>query len=316
MKHIFIVNPQAGGHDISQIIAAQLKSVGAEAEVYVTQGPRDATRYVRERLAGEEMSTRGEGVRFYACGGDGTLNEVVSGVMHSTESPNSELRTPNLIEVGCYPCGSGNDYVKNWPRADFLDLEALMEAPSQEVDVMRVGDRYCVNVMNYGFEAEVCRTVERVRHWPLLGGHGSYVVGVVHCLLTKRHNPCRILVDGELWREGDILLGSAANGRYVGGGFMCAPRAEVGDGWLEAQCVDTLSVPRFLSMIGYYKKGEHLERPSMAEVVHYRRGRRVAFAADREFNMVIDGELLSGHRFEAEVLPKALRFIVPAPQNN
>ncbi len=302
MKHILVVNPHAGEKDQSKYIIEQLKETLPEAEVYTTRGKRDATHFVADRCRteGDEM------LRFYACGGDGTLNEVVSGVM--------EAGHPTNIEVGCYPCGSGNDYVKCWPESDFTDLVAQASAPSMEVDVMRVKcdeERWAVNVLNFGFEAEVCRMMERVRRWPLLGGRMSYVTGIVHCLLHARHNPCRLTVDGEAWWEGDMLLGSAACGRFVGGGYECAPRAVVDDGWLEALCVNSLSIPRFLKLIGHYKQGEHLDRADMHDVVHYRRVHKVCFEADRPFSVVVDGELLRGTYFEAEIAPKAIKFVVP-----
>lgn len=300
MKHIFVVNPHAGGQDRSTYIAEQLKNMDSNAEVYITQGPRDATLFVAERCQTEK-----EPLRFYACGGDGTLNEVVSGVM----------AVGGNAEVGCYPCGSGNDYVKNWPAADFLNLQAQIEATAQEVDVMRLevaGEtRYCVNVMNYGFEAEVCRTIEVVRRWPLLGGKMSYITGILYCLLNKRHNPCRITVDGEAWHSGDMLLGSAANGRYVGGGFKCAPHAVVDDGWLEAQCINAMSITRFLKVIGYYRRGEHQDLAELHDVVHHRRAHTMAFEDEREFCIVVDGELIRCHRVEVECLPKAVKFVVP-----
>ena len=298
MKHVFVVNPQAGGHDKSAYIAEQLKSIVAETEVYVTREPRDATRYVAERIAS------GEALRFYACGGDGTLNEVVSGAMGH----------PN-VEVGCYPCGSGNDYVRNWPDIDFCNMQAQIEGTAVPVDVLQVGDRYCVNVMNFGFEAEVCRTMDHVRRWPLLGGKMAYVTGILHCMLHKRHNPCRLTVDGEAWHSGDLLMGSAANGRYVGGGYQCAPRAVVDDGWLEALCVNSLNIARFLKMIGPYRHGEHLDRVDLHDVVHHRRARQLVFEYDREFSIVVDGELIMGNRFEVVCLPKAVKFVIPSILN-
>ena len=300
MKHIFVVNPCAGERDSSAQITEQLKDISEETEVYVTRGPRDATHYVYARCRAADD----EPLRFYACGGDGTLNEVVSGVMEAAIDG-------RRVEVACYPCGSGNDYVKNWPEADFGNLQALVAGTAVPVDLLRIGDRYCVNVMNYGFEAEVCRTMERVRRWPLVGGRMAYLTGIVHCLLHKRHNPCRISVDGEAWHSGDMLLGSAACGRFVGGGYQCAPRAVVDDGWLEAQCIESLSVARFLKAIGPYQRGEHLDRVELHDVVHHRRARQMVFEADREFSVVVDGELLSGRRFEAVLLPKALCFVIP-----
>lgn len=299
MNHVFVVNPCAGGKDCGDDIVVALSQLDIDTEIYETTAPRDATRFVSQWCADHV----GEAVRFYACGGDGTLNEVVSGAIG------------HECEVACYPCGSGNDYVKNWPEYDFSDIKALTEGTAQPVDVLRLTvagmTRYCVNVMNFGFEAEVCRTMELVRRLPLLGGKMAYITGIVHCLLHKRHNPCRISVDGEAWHSGDMLLGSAANGRYVGGGFQCAPRAVVDDGWLEAQCVDALSIPRFLRMIGHYKQGEHLDRPDMHDVVHHRRAHSMVFEWDSEFNIVADGELIRCTRVEAECLPHAAKFVLP-----
>lgn len=299
MTHVFVINPCAGARDIGDDIAAEVDRIGLDAELYETTAPRDATRFVAQWCADHP----GEAVRFYACGGDGTLNEVVSGAVGHD------------CEVACYPCGSGNDYIKCWPEADFGDIASLVAAEAVPVDVLRVtgdcGERYAVNVLNFGFEAEVCRTMEVVRRWPLFGGRAAYVTGIIHCLLHKRHNPCNITVDGEAWHSGDILLASAASGRYVGGGYMCAPRAEVDDGWLEALAVDAISVARFVKLIGFYKKGEHLERHEMHDVVHYRRARRMTFESDREFSIVLDGELLRCTRVEAECLEKAIRFAAP-----
>ena len=300
MKHFFIVNPCAGGKSHVDDIKGQAAALDIDAEVYVTRGTADATRFVGERC----REYGGEALRFYACGGDGTLNEVVSGAMGHAD-----------VEVGCYPCGSGNDYVKYWPEADFRDLRALTEARTVEVDVMRVSCRqsvrYALNTLNYGFEAEVCREMAAVRHKPLVGGRMAYPTGIVRSLAHGRHNPCRISVDGEIWREGDLLLASLANGRYAGGGFRSAPRSENDDGLLEVTAVAPISVVRFARMIGSYKSGEYLDSEKLRDVVSYCRGRHVTFESDLEFYIGIDGELLCGRRFEVENLHKALRFLVP-----
>lgn len=304
MKHIFVVNPCAGGRDRSHEIAAALAPLDIEAEIYCTTATADATRYVAACIACKPAG----GLRFYACGGDGTLNEVVAGVLKAVGS--AAAAAPE-VEVACYPCGSGNDYVKNWPGVDFGNLEHLVGGTAVPVDVMRVGDFCCINVLNYGFEAEVCRGMQQVRRWPLLGGRMAYTSGILYSLVTKRHNPCRISVDGQLWRQGDLLLASAANGQYVGGGYRCAPRAVVDDGRLEVLAIDSLSIVRFLGMIGHYKRGEHLDCEEMRRVVHSTGGRKVTIEADREFSIVVDGELHSGRRFDIEVLPQALNFVLP-----
>ena len=306
MRHIFIINPCAGGEDHADAITQRLQASNIEALVYITQGAKDATRYVDDHC----RQHPGEALRFYACGGDGTLNEVASGVMgHS------------IAEVGCYPCGSGNDYVKYWQGVNFNDLQALTKASSVEVDVMKVryqsdsgpALRYALNTLNFGFEAEVCRAMDEMRRKPLLGGRMAYPSGIVKSLFSGRHNPCRITVDGELWHEGDLMLASLANGRYEGGGFHSAPRSLNDDGWIEATTIRPISIVRFASIIGSYKNGTYLDRKKLQNIVSYRRAKHLLIESDHPFYIGIDGELLHGNLFEIENLPRALHFAVPNP---
>lgn len=297
MKHIFVINPCAGGKNHTSFITSEINQQSIDAEVYVTLGPKDATRFVSEYCRQHPDET----MRFYACGGDGTLNEVVSGAIGHGKA-----------EVGCYPCGSGNDYVKYWPDADFHSIKSLTEALVEEVDVMKVnGNRYGLNTLNYGFEAEVCRAMDEVRRKPLIGGRMAYTTGIVKSLFTGRHNPCCISVDGERWLEGDLLLASLANGRYEGGGFLSAPRSMNDDGLMEITAIRPISIVRFAGIIIYYKRGEYLDQPTLQDILAYCRGRRVTIESDRQFYIGIDGELLCATRFEVENLHRALRFAVP-----
>lgn len=304
MKHVFVVNPCAGRRDCSDEIAARLDIAGIEADIYVTSGPRDATRFVGQWL----RDHAGEEVRFYACGGDGTLNEVVSGVM----AAKSEGRS---VEVACYPCGSGDDFVRYWQGVDFTDIAALVDGEAVPVDVMRLGDRYCVNTLNYGFEAAVCHTMAAARRVPLLGGSMAYTTGIVASLATGRRNRCRVTVDGELWLDGEVLLLSVANGQYAGGGYHCAPRAVNDDGLLEVMAVTPMSVARFAKLIKYYKNGELLDREELRTLVSYRRGSRVVIDPLRDSYVATDGEIVPGRRFEAECLHNAVNFVIPTPNS-
>ncbi len=299
MKHIFVVNPMAGGRDSSDDIANALVNIQADIEIYRTRGSRDATRFVAERL----QQAGGEPLRFYSCGGDGTLNEVVSGVMQGGGGPN--------VEVACYPCGSGDDFVRYWPEADFRDIEALVNGTAVPVDVMSLGNRYCVNTLNYGFEAAVCHTMAEVRRVPLLGGSMAYTTGIVASLATGRHNRCRVTVDGEMWLDGEVLLLSVANGQYAGGGYHCAPRAKNDDGQLEVMAVKPMSIPRFAKLIKYYKNGELLDREELRSLVSYRRGSHIEIDPLADSYVATDGEIVPGRRFDVECLHHAVNFVVP-----
>ena len=134
MKHIFVINPAAGPKSSEEFVKNQLEAIGALdiSEIYVTKGPKDATNFVRTRCA----ESPDEQLRFYACGGDGTLCEVVAGVVGFDNA-----------EMTCYPCGSGNDYVKYYGGKDvFLDLKSLINSEATPVDLMKVCGRYSINI--------------------------------------------------------------------------------------------------------------------------------------------------------------------------
>ena len=306
MKHVFVVNPCAGGRDSSGAIAAAIGRAGIEAEIYCTKGPRDATRFVAEWLSVHPTDE----VRFYACGGDGTLNEVATGVLDSGQG--------GRVEVGCYPCGSGNDFVRCWPGARFADVENLCHGQSLPVDVLRVGlgegHRYAVNTLNFGFEAAVCRTMGMVRRHPLLGGRLAYTTGIVRSLMHERRHRCTVYIDGAIWYDASLLLLSMANGQWAGGGYHCAKSASTTDGLVDVTAVKPLSVLRFASLIKYYRNGELVERAKLRSIVRYDRGRRLTVDAHQPYYIAADGEVFDGQRFEIECLHGAMRFIIPQQQ--
>ncbi|MBQ7335199.1 MAG: YegS/Rv2252/BmrU family lipid kinase [Clostridia bacterium] len=299
MKHIFIVNPAAGQdnsfENISKILQAQKKQV--DYEIYQTQSPGDATAYIRNFC---NKST--DPVRFYACGGDGTLNEVVNGVVGFDHA-----------SVGCYPCGSGNDFVKYYGgKKVFWNLPELLNAREEYIDLMRVGNKYAINATHFGFDSTVAETMMNVRRRKLIGGKNAYTTGVVVGLFKAMKNKCRVTVDGELLNpEGTILLCTVANGQYVGGAFRCAPRSLDNDGLLEVCVVKPVSHITFMKLIGGYTKGTHLEDPQFAKYCIYRRGKKIEIDAPEGFVYSFDGELIRQNHFTVEVVPQAIRFAVP-----
>ena len=299
MKHIFVINPAAGKENAQDVIRARLEELKEpiDYEIYVTQGVSDATEYVRSRC--KELDTP---TRFYACGGDGTLNEVVNGVVGCP-----------MASLGCYPCGSGNDFVKYYGgKKHFLNIEALVNAPEEEIDLMRVGDRYAINATHFGFDSAVAKTMMNVRRKKIIGGSNAYTTGVVVGLFKAMRNKCRVWVDGELLNpKGVILLCTIANGQYVGGSFRCAPRSLDNDGLLEVCLVHPVSHITFLRLVQDYTKGAHLDNPKFEKYLEYRRGKNIRIEASEGFLYSFDGELIAQNEFTVEVIPSAIRFAVP-----
>ena len=302
MKHIFVYNPAAGRNSKQAIGALQesMKRYDGELdyEFYFTKAQRDATTYIKERCAAEPD----EQLRFYACGGDGTANEVLHGII---DAPNASMTV--------YPCGSGNDFVKYYGGSErFLDLDALLAAKEQPIDVMRIGDRYALNVTNFGFDTTVAKTMIAVKHKKILGGKRAYTTGIVKALFTAMKNKCTVTVDGEQLNDGKMLLCTVANGKYVGGAFCCAPRSDNTDGLLEICLVKPISRFSFVKLLTPYKQGVHLDDPKFEKHIVYRRGKSVHVKAPEGFAFSLDGEIVYKNDFTIEICPAAIRFALPA----
>ena len=301
MKHIFIYNPAAGRNGDKEICHLQEKMKEYDGkltyEFYYTTCPGDATEYVRNRCKAEPDTL----LRFYACGGDGTANEVLHGLVgHENAS------------MTCYPCGSGNDFVKYYGGAErFLDIDALVNGIDTPVDIMRIDDRYSLNVTNFGFDTAVVRTMEKVRRKKIIGGKNAYATGIVKAVLTAMKNDCTVWVDGEQINDGKMLLCTVANGSYVGGSYKCAPHSDNTDGLLEICLVRPISRFTLIKLIGAYKEGSHLDDPRFRNIVTYRRGKSVRVCAPKGFAFSLDGEV-EKNEFTIEVCPAAIRFAIPA----
>lgn len=302
MKHIFILNPAAGRdhQNTAALLESKLREYGDRItyELYTTTGRGDATRFVRERAEAEPT----EALRFYACGGDGTINEVMHGVVgHENAS------------MTCFPCGSGNDYIKYFGDAShFRDLDALINGVERPVDLMRIDDRYAINATHFGFDTAVLETMEKVRRKPIIGGRNAYTTGIIKALFTAMKNDCTVFVDGEQLNDGKYLLCTVSNGKYVGGAYCCAPHSKNDDGLLEVCLVRPISRFTFIKLIGVYSEGTHLDDPRFRNIISYRRGKSVRVVAPEGFAFSLDGELVYKNEFTIEVCPGAIRFAVPA----
>ncbi|MBQ5975193.1 MAG: hypothetical protein IJL48_05755 [Bacteroidales bacterium] len=303
MKHLFIINPCAGKVDSTSAITQRVEAYASshpdfDYQIYVTQSQGDATHWVSQ-WCNEHPAQE---ARFYACGGDGTLNEVVSGAIGRTS-----------IQVSCYASGSGNDYIKYYGTLeDFNDLERLVNGTPHAVDVMKVNNRYSINICNFGFDAMVCKVGNDVRRKPIIGGKHSYTTGIIRSIFTSRSNYVRMTVDGQPFFDGHMLLCTLGNGRYNGGKYMCAPLSKNDDGLLEVNLFKRMSLFKFASLIDDYSRGTHINRPDVKRLMLYRQATTVEMASPDPFWLVIDGEMLHSNRYRVENLHHAVTFVSPA----
>ena len=248
MKHIFIVNPAAGKGQAATRIIPQIEAYfqahpEIPFEIYVTKAKGDGRAYA------ESAAKTGEPIRFYACGGDGTLYEVVNGA----------YKYPN-VSVGILPLGSGNDFARIFGGSDkLLDIGAQVHAGTRKFDLIDAGAHVAINQCSMGLDAEVCAKQAYFKKLPGVGGEFAYTMSLFYCLFRRLNSEFKIIVDDEKVVEGKMLFALCANSRWYGGGYKGAPKAVPDDGKLDFILVrKTVGRLKLAGLVGKYKRGEHL----------------------------------------------------------
>ncbi|WP_338109748.1 diacylglycerol/lipid kinase family protein [Pseudoflavonifractor phocaeensis] len=296
IRHLFILNPSAGKNgQAAQALMEEIRRLPLDTAVRLTQKRGDA-----ERIAREE-SAAGDPLRIYACGGDGTLNDVVNaaaGLDH--------------VAVTNVPVGTGNDFLKLFgpqARQRFRDLTALSAGREVLFDVMDCNGRLGLDIVCAGVDARVAADVHRFKHIPMVRGIGAYILALLDNVLFRGINrPMRVETSEGLWYEGETAILCICNGRHYGGGFMPVPDAMPDDGVLDMLLVPKVGRLTFLRLVGAYGKGEYRRYPQYIQAYH---GQSVTFSAQEELVAVVDGEVMRAHAFTLCLSPKKLRFFFP-----
>jgi len=295
MKHLFVVNPVAGGNrkpeKMLDTIRSVMESRRAEYEIYFTRAPMDAAVKVKA-----EAET-GQALRVYAVGGDGTLNECANGAVGFSNTA-----------VTHYPCGTGNDFIRMFGEeaALFRDLNRLASGVVRPIDVIDCNGRYCVNLCSTGFDARTGTDVHKYNKLPVIGGPCGYVVSLMVNMVKGINERMVITTDGKR-REGEFALVCACNGRFYGGGFNPMPEALPDDGVIDTIIVGKVTRLQFLGLVGKYAKGRDVG--PLAEKVH---GTFIEIESDHDLTLNIDGELLKSRKATFHMIPGGLNFLFPA----
>ena len=296
MKHLFIVNPIAGGRDASEDLRGRVQRAFHHRtdpwELYVTKAPRDATEKIRLEAAS------GEPIRVYACGGDGTFNECVCGA----------ALLPN-VAVCPFPAGTGNDFCRMFgaDAALFRDLDAVLDGDVRKIDLISCNGSYSANICSVGIDARIGIEVHRYSSLPLIGGAGGYVisaaVNAIKGIATGMHVRC-----GDYDSHEKYSLICACNGRFYGGGFNPSPTAMLDDGLLDIFIVKKVSLFTFARCVGKYASGHADDFP---QFITHLRDTELFIEFDREDVINLDGEGLRAKSVNMKLIPKALKLIVP-----
>ena len=295
MTHLFIINPAAGSKNrtdaYSEVIHKLCRERRLDYDIRVSTAPGECTRFARE------AAETGEEYRLYACGGDGTLNEVVQGAAGHAN-----------VSVTVFSGGSGNDFVKLFddPQA-FFDLERLLDAEEATFDLIRCNDDIAMNICSVGLDARIGTDVSRYKRLPLLQGFRAYAASTVVNVVKGISEHYVVELNGKRI-DGKQTLICVCNGRYYGGGFNPVPEADPADGMLDVLLVKNVSRVQVAGVIGKYKDGRYRELPHL--VRHYRT-KSVKIICDKPTAINLDGELRVAQEVIMSVADEKLRFFYP-----
>ncbi len=299
MKHIFIINPVAGKgkyqHNIEKNINSYLSDKDNDYEIYLTKYKGDAERFVSEKCKEYIPCV------FYSCGGDGTLHEVV----------NVACRYEHVY-VGLIPCGTGNDFVKNFSNViNFEDIKSQINGESVSLDLIKIRDEYAVSVCNIGFDADAAFNMHKFKQIPFINGNSCYILSVLYCLMKRLGKNLCIELDGAEKISGMFLLCVVANGHSYGGGYKCAPLAKIDDEIIDVCLVDNISRLKILGLIKSYKEGTHLDKGDINKYIKYKKCKNIKIKSNKPINLCIDGESYIYNDVDFEIAHNALKFWLP-----
>ncbi len=295
--YLAIVNPAAGGGRSRKMLGPaldRLRVSGIAVDVIDTRCAGDAARIAREAYVSGQR-------QFIAVGGDGTSYEVVNGLF-------PEARAGSTPTLGFLPLGTGNSFLRDFSdRGVEHAIESLISRRTRSCDVLRLRHRagviHYINLLSVGFPADVATL--RARRFSSQGELG-YFISIFLGLARLQRRPFPVRVEGETeFDRRRCLFLTFNNSKFTGGTMMIAPKAEVNSGLIEYVrwgAIGRLGLMRNLP--GLYD-GTHIEH----RLAERKAVKRVEFDLSAPVDVMVDGEVLTLHCEELDVLPGALRVV-------
>ena len=284
-----VLNGKVAANDALHAAVARHRDAGHRIEVRVTWEKGDAQRFAFEA---------GNADLVIAGGGDGTLNEVVHGLMHLTKHERPVL--------GIVPLGTANDFANGCgiPRDPAKALALCFRGEAVPIDVGKANDHWFINAASSGFGAEITATTspELKR---LLGAAAYTVMGAILAINLHQFQGRLSLPGREITGGGPVAI--VGNGRHTGGGIQVAPRACIDDGLLDVLVVRQISPTALLAAAR-----ELQQLPSDGEYISYWQTPWLEVHSEEAVPVTLDGEPLHFSSVRYEALSKAIQLVVPS----
>lgn len=289
MSYLFIVNPIAGKGKAKRtipIIKEIMENSGHSYQIKITEKVGDGQLFAEEAKA-EDFRT------IVSVGGDGTLHEVVNGMVGGTQ------------RLGIIPAGTGNDFARSLKIPfDIKDaMEVLIQERAMSIDIGRSGDKYFINFCSVGLDALIAEEANKIKRY--FSSTYSYIIGVVKALGKFRSLRVELIIDDKKYDE-EIMLVAVCNGGYYGGGMNIAPQAVVSDGQFDVCVVRKMPKLKLLFLFPTIFKGKHVKYD---EVKIYR-GENIQIFSKEEMYVNADGDIVNSRPVKFEMVHNKMEVIV------
>ncbi len=296
-KYVVIVNPKAGEGRLGKRARALLGRLEADGRIERTEYTT-ATGHASE-LA--KAALEGGAQALLVAGGDGTVQQVVQGIMeHGSQKP---------VRLAILPLGTGNSFLRDFGAHDFDVAQAsLLGDQTTPCDVVEIehgsGTVYSINIVSFGFTSEVGALTNDRFKWL---GTAGYAAAVFTSLARLHTHMTRCSFDGGVFEDIEHIFIAACNSRFTGGAMMMAPAASINDGKMSVVIAKPMSRVRLLRTFPKIYSGKHVRD----DVVDIREASEIRFDDMPECDIMIDGEILRLRMRALRVVPAALRIVHP-----
>lgn len=292
MKHIFIINPISGHQDALDLIPsieAYFKDRPHDYAIHLTQYPKHAT-----ELAAQYHNS--DDVTVYACGGDGTINEVYNGIAPG-------------VAMAVIPVGTGNDFFRmiQAKEVKLKDvLKATVEGKEIYVDGGMSNHGAFVEALSMGFDADVAFDANQISRNKWVPNKFVYMLAVFKNIVSRKTYHMIIDIDGQTIKE-KLLLIAIMNGKDYGGGFTPTPQADMQDGYLNICIIQNAGLAKILDALPKYQKGTHLD----LDIVRFYKAKTLKIVCDTDVHIQRDGESSEVKELNISVVEKGIKLRVP-----
>lgn len=289
MKLFFVLNPVAGKGKAVEYIPMIKRICEKENVEYMIK--------LTPRVGGAEDTARWATQKGYdriiAVGGDGTINEVVNGMIGSKAL------------LGVVPAGSGNDFIRSISdskEAEDYILDAI-HGKAKAIDLGVCNNRYFINMASIGLDTQVAMGTQKTKKY--FSGSLAYLVSALLTIFSYKGWDLNIQMDGQEF-ETKTLLTAIANGKFYGGGVLPTPDAKLDDGYFDICHVEHMSKQKIFRVLAKYMKGKHKN----IKEVRLLRGKEIIISSENSFPLNLDGEVSLTNKAHFKLIEKGIHIIV------